>query len=215
MTEFENILDKILHHFAGPDFTAEVERAKKEFFENSGILDEKSEQYELRMSQFFDWYFFTRELSGFALTPLEANHLVRELRFTDVELSQIERLKNHRHGLFEFIKIKGSDVYLKDLFKNEKIWIRNSPWTDGFSAEELFEARLIPNGDSFMFTRGFCFHPAEAKKYILAEVKRHRKDPDLNPDNFMLKLIKMRYKFEQYRHVKISLIYANDNKLGV
>jgi hypothetical protein len=54
----------------------------------------------------------------------------------------------------------------------------------------------------------------DAKKYILSEIKRHKKNPDLDPNLMMLKLIKMRYKFERYRHVKVDMIYSSDSKVG-
>lgn len=213
--EYDKVIEKILNHFAGEKFRDEVRTAKSEFFDNAGILDENSEYYELRMAQFFDWYFFSREMSGYNQTPLENAHTARELRFSPDENAIIEKLKQHRHSVFEFIKVKNQDVYIKDLLANEKLVVQNSPWVYGFDADELFEARLIPYEDTYVFTRGFCFHPVDAKKYILAEVKRHRKDLDLNPELMMLKLIKMRFKFEQYRHVKLDLIYSNDNKVGV
>ena len=215
MNEYEKLIEKILNHFVSEAFTDELAMAKKEFFENAGTLDENSDHYESRMAQFYDWYFFTRELKGFGQTPLDACLLVRELRFSDEELQTLEILKRHRHSIFEFIKIKNGDVYIKDLMANQKLVVKQSSYVFGFDADELFEVRLIPQGDSYVFTRGFCFHPESAKKFILNEVKRHRKDPDLDPDILMLRLIKMRYKFEQYKHVKPELIYSNDGKLGI
>ena len=211
---YQQLIEKILNHFGGENFKDEVRLAKSEFFDNAGILDEQSGQFELRMSQFFDWYFFTRELKGYAQTPLDSIFMARELRFSPVELALIEKLKAHRHSLFQFIKVKGNDIYIKDVIKNEKVVVRQSPWIFGFNEEELFEARLIPLGDNWVFTKGFCFHPMDAKKYILSEIKRHKKNPDLNPDDMMLKLLKMRYRFERYRHVKIDMIYSNESRLG-
>ena len=213
--QFANLMNKILNHFAGDSFKDEVRFAKGEFFDNAGILDEQSEQFELRMSQFFDWYLFTRELQGYTQTPLESVYSERELRFQPEEIVLIDKLKAFRHSIFEFLKIKDGDVYIKDLMKNEKLVVRKTPWTMGFDSDELFEARLIPHNDTWIFTKGFCFHPIDAKKYILSEIKRHRKNPDLNPDDMMLKLIKMRYKFERYRHVKVDMIYSSESKVGV
>jgi hypothetical protein len=209
-----NLMTKILQHFAGDAFKDEIRLAKAQFFDNAGILDEKSPQYELRMNQFFDWYLFTRDLAGHGLTPLQAVNSARELRFGEDELLKIEQLKNHRHSLFEFLKIKDQDIYLKDLIRNEKITVKKSPWVYGFESDELFEARLIPSGENWIFTKGLCFHPSEARSYILSEIKRHRKDPDLNPEVMMLKLVRMRYQFERYRHVKVNLIYSNSSRLG-
>lgn len=215
MNEYEKLIEKILNHFVSEAFKDELAMAKKEFFENAGTLDENSDHFESRMAQFYDWYFFTRELKGYGQTPLDACLLVRELRFSDEELKTLEVLKRHRHSLFEFIKIKNGDVYIKDLLANQKLVVKESSFVFGFDSDEIFEVRLIPQGDSYVFTRGFCFHPESAKKFILSEVKRHRKDPDLDPDLLMLRLIKMRYKFEQYKHVKPELIYTNEGKLGI
>jgi hypothetical protein len=212
------LIDKILNHFAGDKFKDEIRMAKSQFFDNAGILDEKSPNFELRMNQFFDWYFFTRDLVGLGQTPLDSYHIARELRFTPEDLALIEDLKGHRHGLFEFVKIKGADVHIKDLLRNEKMVVKQCPWIYGFESDEIFEARLVPykNADesTWIFTKGFCFHPKEARKFILSEVKRHRKDPDLNPEEMMLRLVRMRYKFERYRHVKVDIIYSNDSKVG-
>lgn len=213
--QYYQLMEKILHHFAGEAFRDEVRMAKSEFFDNAGILDEKSDHFELRMSQFFDWYFFTREMKGYALTPLESIHTVRELRFSPEETGLIEKLRAHRHSLFEFIKLKDNNIHIKDLLRGSKLIVKESPWTYGFDSDEIFEARLIPFEDTFVFTKGFCFHPVDAKKFILSEIKRHKKDPDLNPEDMMLRLIKMRYKFERYRHVKIDMIYSNESKVGL
>lgn len=214
-TAYDRLMEKILHYFSGDQLKDELEMAKKEFFGTSGQLDEHTDQFDTRMAQFYDWYFFTRELKGYGQTPLESCHLVRELRFSEGENKLIENMKKHRHSIFEFIKIKNSEVYLKDLLADKKIVVQHEDRLYGFDPKEYFEVRLIPEGDRWIFTRGFCFHPENAKKFILDEVKRHRKDSDLDPDVFLLRLIKMRYKYEQYRHVKPEMIYSNEGKLGL
>jgi len=211
---YYNLIEKILNHFAGDLFKDEVRLAKSQFFDNAGILDEKAQNFELRMNQFFDWYFFTRELTGYGQTPLDSYHMARELRFSSEEIALIEKLKNHRHSLFEFLKIKNSDVYIRDLMKGDKLVVKQSPWIYGFDSDEIFEARLLPYEDTWIFTKGFCFHPSEARKYILAEIKKHKKDSDLNPEDMMLRLLRMRYKFERYRHVKVDMIYSDESKVG-
>jgi hypothetical protein len=111
--------------------------------------------------------------------------------------------------------LKNGDIYIKDLLANKKLIVKASPYAFGFDPDELFSVRLIPKGDTYLFTRGFCFHPESAKKFIEGEVKRHRKDPDLDPEILMLRLTKMRYKFEQYKHVNPEMIYSNEGKLGL
>src|SRR4051794_17035481 len=86
------LIEKILAHFAGEEFKDELRLAKSEFFDNAGILDENSPQYELRLSQFFDWYLMTRDLKGYGQTPLESVYSTRELRFSPEEILLIDKL---------------------------------------------------------------------------------------------------------------------------
>lgn len=205
-----NLMQKALAHFAGPEFRNEVQLAKNEFFEPLGLPDETTQDFETRMSQFYDWYFYTRPLQGFRQSPLEVLFLSRELRFTQDEAQLIEKMRQHRHSLFEFLKSKGDSIIFRDLFKNEKIVVSSPNFSFGFDSDCIFEARLIPHDKTWVFARGFCFHPPDAKKFILSEVKRHRKDPDLNQNECMLLLNKMNMRASQYRHVPIGRIYSSE-----
>ncbi len=215
MMSHEKLIEKILNHFAGPLFFDELKMAQKEFFDQTSLDQDFSKHFELRMNQFYDWYFFSRKLSNFGQTPLESCFLVRELRFTEEEIAMIDILKKNIHSLFEFVKIKNSDVYIKDLVKNQKMVVKNSKVIFGFNEEELFETRLIQINGYFVFLKGFCFHPATVKKIILAEIKKYRKNSDLDPEALMFRLMKMRYKYEQYKHVKPELIYQNESKISI
>src|SRR6218665_989139 len=101
------VLQKGLSYFAGPGFREEVQDAKVRFFQPLSIPEETSPLYESRMSQFFDWYFFTRPLNGYGHTPLDSLDQPRELRFENDEQKLIEYMRQHRHGLFEFMKKRG------------------------------------------------------------------------------------------------------------
>ncbi|HPI40281.1 MAG TPA: hypothetical protein PLJ21_05715 [Pseudobdellovibrionaceae bacterium] len=213
MNSFEPITNKIINYFVENPFKEELADAKKYFFENAGILDERSEAFDQRMKQFYDWYLFTRNLKGFAQTPLESCFDVRALRLNEEELIQLDKLKLHRHSLFEFIKVKEDDVYVRDLLNDKKYIVRKSPWIFGFAPKEIFEARLVPLGETYEFMKGLCFHPSQAYKYILGEIKILKKTPDLDPDEFILRLCKMRYQMDQYRHISPEMIYSNENKV--
>ena len=214
--QFENSYHKLLTHFGTAQFQEELNTARKEFFENAGTLDENKPNYTLRMNQFYDWYFLTRPMRGYMQTPLNVCDMQRELRLTPEDLNTIEILKTTmNHSLFELIKVKGDELTLKDLFKDKKVIVKSSQHIFDFDEKEFFEARLIEISGQKHFLKGFCFHPESAQKFILSEVKVYQKNPDLNPSDFMVRLNKMRYKFEQYRHVKPEMIYTNENKLGL
>lgn len=208
-------LKKLIGHYTSAEFTEELTQAKKEFFEKTGSLDENKPHFNLRMEQFYEWYFLTRPLKSYMKTPLAVCDSHRDLRLTEDDRATIEVLKTSRHTFLEFIKLKNEFIHVKDLFSGKKIEVYQSDLVFGFDQKEYFQARIVEMDKRFYFLKSFCFHPESAQKFILEQIKIHQKDSDMNPEDLLLRLNKMRYKFEQYKHVKPELIYTNDNKLGL
>jgi hypothetical protein len=102
------------------------------------------------------------------------------------------------------------------LYTNKNVSVVADQMIFSFDEKEFFEARVIElwSGKNY-YLKGFCFHPESAQKFILDQTSIYRKNHDLNFKELLIRLNKMRYKFEQYRHVKPEMIYANDNKLGL
>lgn len=210
---FEESYQKLIGYFTQSDNQGELSIAKNDFFSNTGTLDESKSNYALRMRQFFDWYFLTRKLSSHMQTPLAVVMDQRKLRLNPEDEISINILASHQHSLYEFVKIKNDVVTIKDLLTNKKIEVKAEGQIFSFEDKESFEARLIEIDGKNYFLKGFCFHPQSAQKYILEEIKTFRKNPDLDFEEFLLRINKMRYKLEQYRHIKPEMIYTNDNKL--
>jgi hypothetical protein len=215
---YEELIDRLTLHFTNDPYRAEVAAAKKEFFDEAGIMDEESQFFEMRMTQFLEWYLFTRPLSlaigAGRVTPAVRALEIEEFVMTADERPAFESLACIRHSLFEFVRIRGEEIHIHDLLLDKPIVIYGSPIRIGFSRDEIFDARLIPDGEQFHFSRAFCFHPAEASRYILAEIKKLRKSKNTSDEEtFMLKAIKMRYKYEQYRHLKLDYVYTNEKKV--
>ncbi|HVK61413.1 MAG TPA: hypothetical protein VM432_07680, partial [Bdellovibrionales bacterium] len=177
------------------------------------IMDEENPAFEMRMTQFLEWYLFTRKLDDIGLTPAQYALQIDDFAMTAEERPRFENLALIRHSLFEFLKIRGDDIHIRDLFLDRKIVIHNSPISIGFNRGEFFDGRLVPDNEDFHFSRAFCFHPVEAGKYINSEVKKLRKSTSGDREAFMLKLMKMRYKYEQYRHLKLDYVYTNEKKV--
>lgn len=215
LNAFTQSYNKLLQYFAEGEHKAEMLLAKKEFFNNAGALDENKSNYPLRMNQFYDWYFLTRPLSTHMQTPLAVASQQRSLRLDEDDNKSLDALSGVVHSVFEFIKIKNGIIYVKDLFTNKKLEIAQNNLLFQFENDEFFEARYVEFSGRKHFLKGFCFHPESARKYILNEIKVYQKNPDLHLKDFLLRLNKMRYKFEQYRHIKPDMIYTNDNKLNL
>ena len=213
MTIFEPVFERLLQRYTAEAFKEEISEAKREFFNQAGILNEEENSFELRMSQFLDWYIFTRELSQHHVAPVRLAIHDQEMTWSEGERQLVDGLNEVRHSLFEFLKSKGKDIYVRDLFDGTKFVLRDSEVNVGFNRDEIFEARLLPFENNYHFAKGFCFHPSEVRKFILKEVKKVKKLTQEDREALMLRLLKMRYKHEQYGHIRLDYIYTNDSKL--
>lgn len=212
---YDKVIDKLMGHYTGPEYRDEVVQAKKEFFEDAGLVGDETFHFEVRMSQFLDWYLFTRELTDAHIPPVHLAFEDPPFEVDETDRLHLQNLVRGKHSLYEYIKTKGNTVYVKDLLDNKKVILENSHVTTGFNTDEVFEARVFPFEDTFVFSRGFCFHPAEAKSFILKEVKKVRHLDAVQKEALMFRLLKMRYKFEQYKHIRLDFIYTNDTKLRI
>jgi hypothetical protein len=213
---FEEILERLLTLYTSDEYADEILKAKVEFFERSiPNVDDDTQQFNLRMSQFLDWYIFTRRLTAPGLTPIEFALQDKKFPKRPTDTEGFKNLLNTIHSIFEFIKIKDNDVTIKDLFTNEKLVIKNSNMNAGFNKDDLFSVRVIPYQESFVFTKGFCFHPIEAKRYITKEIKTHKKASQDEKEKLLLKLLRMKNKVDQYKHIQPKYIYTNESTFRV
>lgn len=216
---YEAIIEKLMQHYTSKPYMPEVEAAKEDFFERAGTFDEASLDFELKMAQFTDWYLFTRKMDSTGRVAIETVLDDPNYPLTEEERPAYLNLRNSRHSLFEFQKLKGDDVYIRDLFTGFKYVMHKSRVTQGFNRDEYFEARLIPHDGGFVFSNSFCFHPSVVSKFILKEVKRVNKLPDEEQaqarEELIARVFKMKHKHEQYRHLDIHAIYSNESKLRI
>ena len=215
---YEPYVEKLMQHYTGHNYLTEVESAKGDFFERAGTFDEASVDFELKMAQFTDWYLFTRSMKTTGRAAIEMVLDDPTFALGDADRVTYLNLRNSRHSLFEFQKLKNDDVYIRDLFTGFKYVIRHSRMTQGFNRDEYFEARLVPAGDDgFVFSNSFCFHPSVVSKYVQKEVKRVNGLPEEDQaparEELLARLFRMKSKHEQYRHLDIHEIYSNDSKL--
>lgn len=216
---YDDLIERLMQHYTGSRYMSEVQAAKEDFFERAGSFDEASNDFESKMAKFTDWYLFTRPMENSGRVSIEMVLDDPSYSLDDKERLNYLNLRNSRHSLFEFTKLKGDDVYIQDLFTGFKYVIRQSKVTQGFNPDEYFEARLIPHDGGFVFSNAFCFHPAAVSRFILKEVKKVNKLPEEEQakgrEDLIARLFKMKSKYEQYRHLDIHDIYSNESKLRI
>lgn len=212
-TKFEPQLEKLMTYFASEPHKSEVIAGKTSFFAKLGLGADDPDGYEPRMDLFFDWFLFTRPMSVNGLTPVQSVLMAKDFEINGDEKRTFENLTRTEHSLYEVLKIRDREVQLKDLFSGEKRIIIDSTFSAGFQPGQIFDGRLIPTGDGYWFCKGFCFHPAEVKTFILKEIRKIDETNIEEREDLMLRLMQMKFKVEKYRHLKLNEVYSNTTRV--
>ncbi len=185
--------------------------ARRAHFERYGEPHEEDRTYESRITGMLDYYLFDYRPPGADRTTVD--------RFIEAEggalgaddLAAYRDLAQTVHGLFEVRKIRDGLVVLRDAFTGDDHEVTERRQVVGLDKGDVLEARLLPFQGNLFFSNAFLYHPREARKPILAEVKRLKKaagkggTPDVA--TLLATLSRMALKLERYRNVRLESIY--------
>ncbi len=182
--------------------------ARAAWFERFGEPHEEDRSYESRMNALLDFYLYDFRPDGVD-TTLEA--FLRGGGLPGEELARFRELGGNVHSLFEVRRMKPGEVRLRDVLSGEDHDVVERRAMVGVARGDLLEARLVPVSGRLHFSGAFLYHPPEARKAILAEAKRLRKEAGRRgrPDGkaFLARLSRMAFKLERYRNVRVESIY--------
>jgi hypothetical protein len=119
--KYFQLIDNLMQLYTSGEYASEAVQAKNEFFELAGIFDEQSGQFDMKMAQFTDWYIFSRKMNQFAVPPIQHFVEKRPARIAEDDVVWYRNLANNRYSLFEFLKLKGNDLVVRDLFSKHDI----------------------------------------------------------------------------------------------
>ena len=188
----------------------DVLAARRDHFERFGEPHEEDRTYEPRVNAMLDAYLYDWRLDG-APSTLERFLAAEGASLAPEDAQAYRDLGQNVHGLFEVRKLKDGLVRLRDVFTGTDHDVTERRQMVGLSRGDLLEARLLPYAGKLLFSGAFLYHPPEARKAILAEVKKLRKaagkggTPDVVA--FLALLSRMAFKLERYRNVRLESIY--------
>lgn len=183
--------------------------ARAAWFERFGEPHEEDRSYESRMNALLDFYLYDYRPDGVDTTLeafLRAGH-----GLTADEQVRFRELAGNVHSLFEVRRMKPGEVRLRDVLSGQDHDVAERRAMVGVAKGDLLEARLVPVSGRLHFSGALLYHPPEARKAILAEAKRLRKQAGRRgrPDAaaFLARLSRMAFKLERYRNVRVESIY--------
>lgn len=208
--KIDGYLNQILQRYSEGPYYDEVKRAKEEFFLRAGQVAEGSDKFETQMESFLDWYLFDRPLEKHDLCPVKLFVIQYGEKLDPEDRAIFDEISRSRHSLFELLKVKNNDVYIKDLFEGEKYIIEESEINEGFTKGDIFEGRLIPFRGRLVFGKSFVFHPRDCRSYINKSIKRIKYLDEKQRLRLIHHLASMRLKLDQYPHIDAVHIYTEN-----
>lgn len=208
LEKYQKAVDLITNEYTAGDYFREVYEAKKNYFENLGVISEEDPDFENQMDVFMGWYLFDRPLEKHDLPPVYLFYRKGQPNFSPDEDAIYKALTLAKHSVFELIRQKGTSLLLRDLSNGQKFEVQDLQFKAGFSKGDVFEARLVPEEKNFVFANGFCFHPKEAYKFIESQMKKIREDDSAQRTKLLLKLGQMKNKQHRFPHIDAQYIYT-------
>lgn len=205
---YQKCIDRLVEEYTAGDFFREVYDAKKDFFDNLGVINEDDSDFENQMDIFMGWYLFDRPLRDYDLAPVQLYYRKHLDALPEEDRLRFKELTETRHSVYELLKLSDKGIVLRDLSNKSKLEVVESPFKVGFSKGDIFEARLIPHGTRYCFASGFCFHPKEAFRFIEEQMKKIRLEDHAQRTKTLLKLSQMKYKHQRFPHIDVSYIYT-------
>jgi hypothetical protein len=203
--------ERLLAWATAPPRDQDLLRAKREHFARHGEPHEEDRSYEVRVNTMLDHYLYDWRSAPGAGTTLDRFIEAEGGGLAPEDLAAYRALSQNVHGLFEVRKIKEGSVRVRDVFSGQDHDVTERRHVVGLQKDDLIEARLLPFEGTLLFSGAFLYHPREARKTVLAEVKRLRKATPkgaaVDGDAFLAQLSRMALKMERYRNVRLESIY--------
>ena len=207
----QELHESLLSWASAPPREEDLLRAKREHFEAYGEPHEEDRSFELRVNGMLDAYLYDYRPTGGFGTTHERFVEAEGPSLTPEEIAAYRALGQAAHGLFEVRKIREGRVKVRDVFTGTDHEVTERRQVAGLSEDDLIEARLLPHQGALFFSGAFLWHPREARKAILAEVKKMKKAVPrgigVDPRPFLARLSRMALKLERYRNVRLESIY--------
>lgn len=211
---YEAPFEQLTSFATGPEFAGAVLDARRAWFAGHGEVFEDDRSFDARMAAFFDYFVFEFPTPPHGRTPARLFLERHGDRFGAEERLAVEGFVRTHRSLFEVRGLAEGRVRVRDLFHGGLLEVVERRLWAGVQRGDLVEARVIPVGGQLAFAKGFCFHPREARRVVLAQLARLQSAPtaEFSREGWMATLGRMALKVERYRNIRVTDIYAFDRK---
>ena len=135
--------------------------------------------------------------------------LTEDASLSDDERREAALLATSHRSLFELHGTEDGVLDVEDVLGGARFTVGERRGTVGFHAGDLFEARVIWDGQAVIFGRTFLFHPPDAREVVLDWVEGAQAR-GLGRDEILFHLSRQHIRWHRYGHVGAAKIYKGD-----
>jgi hypothetical protein len=202
------LLDRLAERYSEREHKLEAMRAREEYFDRAGkVFDDDAELFEGRMASFLEWYVLDRPMAGIGLTPV-ALAIEEGGALPADERRALAALATSHHSVFELFETAGEVLDVEDLIGGARFAVRERRKPLGMTAGDLFEARVIWDGETVMFGRTFLFHPPDAREVVLGWVEKSVAG-GVARDEILFHLSRQHIRWHRQGHVNAAKVYRD------
>ncbi len=206
---FAPLFERVVDFAVKPQNADDIALARADHFARCGEVFEDDRSFDVRMQAFLDWLVFDRPLKPFDDPP--ARLFVATLTDKD-ERQRFRLLSRTVHGLFEVVENGAESLAVQNLLTAAEYEVPVEGPLAGLHEGDLFEGRLVPFDGRLHFSNAFLFHPPEARRRVLREVDRQRREEaEAGVQNVLWTLARMASRLEHYRNVPLEVVYDFQN----
>jgi hypothetical protein len=197
----------------------DIVQAKQQYFAHTGgEVHEDDRCFESRLQGFFNWYLFDRKQHD-GTTPAQRYLQEQGTNLTAEDKDVLMGFTQTRLSLYEYRGRKGfflrrpkrGLVRVRDIVAGKVFDVTERRQMHGLEIGDIFEARLVPVGGTWHFSTSFTYHPREQKPVILREIKRRKKQGQIDVHALAWELERMSLQAERFKNVNIDAIYNFQN----
>jgi hypothetical protein len=200
--------------FASTDqvMSAQIEKARVDFFTATGEIAEEDRSFEMRLTGFLDWFILDRLVTGEGKTPARLFYERNESSFQPAEKDVFKACLGSIHSIFEVMSVDTGLVTLKNYYDNKTYDVMENDILL-FKKGDILESRLLKLARGYHFSGAFCYHPPEVKKYILGKINAAKEKGYKDLNTVFHKLMMMSLKAERYKKISSLEIYNDASRL--
>jgi hypothetical protein len=203
------LLDRLTERYSENEYRLEAMRARDEYFDRAGrVFDDDAELFEGRMASFLEWYLLERPSAG-AGGVVPILHAVQTGAAQPAEeRRELAALATTHRSLFQLSSTADRILELEDLIGGAQFSVLERRNTAGVAPGDLFEARLIWDGERVVFGRTFLFHPPDAREVMLEWVDRVVKE-GMPRAEILFHLSRQYVRWHRLGHIGAAKVYRD------